>query len=203
LAFWSFLYYLIIRGGKNIIGNTLKMTGVYLLFAFIIPATIHQLLSIYHPTNLMTDFIDAKLDKRWELWDQAPEQRQAQLNELFPKIVDSPVSKDSTQLDRAIRESTSALENELRKPNIQAIEQENQSKNAFIKSTFWFNPVSFFQNRFNLVTQTHYDDYQAYRNEIQALVDQQIQVLVKDMWQDKKVDEQKYREYYEMLTQQE
>ncbi len=100
----------------------------------------------------------------------------------------------------AIRESTSALENRLKKTSIETIETENQIKNTFIESTFWFNPVSFFQNRFNAVAQTHFDDYQKYRDEIQALIDTQIQILVLDMWKDKKVDEQKYLEYYQLLT---
>ncbi len=200
LVFWSVLYFWVLQRGKSIIGNTLKMTGLYFVFVFIIPATVYQYLSIRHPVNLMTDFVDAKLDKRWEIWEQPESLRQAQISELFPEIVDSPLSKDSTKLPMAIRESTSALTNELRKSSIQPIEKENQVKNAFIKNTFWFNPVSFFQNRFNAIAQTHFDDYQNYREEIQDLVDTQIQTLVLDMWQDKKVNEEKYLEYYQILT---
>ena len=200
LVFWSVLYFLILQRGKSVIGNTLKMIGLYFIFAFIIPATVYQYLNIRYPVNLMTDWVDAKLEKRWDLWDQPESERQAQLSELFPEIVDSPLSKDSTKLPMVIRESTSALENKLQKENIRSIEKENQIKNAFIKRTFWFNPVSFFQNRFNAVAQTHFDDYQTYRDEIQELVDTQIQLLVLDMWQDKKVDGQKYLEYIQILT---
>ncbi len=200
LVLWSVLYFFVLQSGRSILGNTLKMTGTYLVFAFIIPATVYQLLSIQHPTNLMTGFIDANLDKRWELWDQPLNVRQNQLNELFPEIVDSPVAKDSAQLPAAIRESTAALDNKLKKASIRPVEKENRAKNAFIQSTFWFNPVSFFQNQFNLIAQTHFDDYQQYRDEIQELIDKQIRILVLDMWQDKKVDEQKYREYYQVLS---
>lgn len=200
LSFWSVLYSLILRSGKSAIGNSLKMIGLYFVFAFIIPATVYQYLSIHHPANLMTDLVDAKLAKRWELWDQPESLRLTQLQGLFPEIESSPLLEDSTRLPMAIRESTSALENKLKKASIQPIEKENQIKNSFIKSTFWFNPVSFFQNRFNAVSQTHFDDYQNYRDEIQALVDTQIRLLVLDMWQDKKVDEEKYLEYYQLLT---
>ncbi|MEO0581577.1 MAG: hypothetical protein AAF135_05090 [Bacteroidota bacterium] len=199
VAFWSLLYFLILQGGKSISENTLKMVGMYLIFAFIIPATVSQYLSIRRPASLMTAFLDAKLDKRWDIWDQPTYDRQAQLVELFPEIADSPLLRDTTKLDRAIRESTSALENQLQKASIRPVEEENEAKNTFIKRTFWFNPVSFFQNRFNSVAQTHYDDYQNYRDEIQQLVDVQIQVLILDMWADKKVDEEQYVKYYEIL----
>lgn len=200
LAFWSVLYFLVLKWGKSSIGNALTMIGIYFVFAFIVPAAVYQYLSIRYPVNLMTDLVDARLDKRWDLWDQSEDLRLAQLKDLFPEIEASPLFKDSTSLQIAIRESTSALENKLKKASIKPVEKENQVKNTFIKSTFWFNPVSFFQNRFNAVAQTHFDDYQKYRNEIQTLVDTQIQVLVLDMWKDKKVDEIKYLEYYQLLT---
>ena len=134
------------------------MVGLYLVFAFIVPATVSQYLSIKRPANLMREFVDAKLDKRWDLWDQPPHERQAQLNELFPEIVGSPLSGDSDKLNKAIRESTSALENNLQKESIRPIEEEIEAKYAFIRSTYWFNPLSIFQNQLNAVAQTHYDD---------------------------------------------
>ncbi|MEM1221054.1 MAG: hypothetical protein AAGH79_19180, partial [Bacteroidota bacterium] len=61
--------------------------------------------------------------------------------------------------------------------------------------SFWFNPVSLFQNRFNTIAQTNFEDYQRYRTEIQELIDRQIRVLILDMWNEVKVDEAKYLEY--------
>jgi ABC-2 type transport system permease protein len=69
-----------------------------------------------------------------------------------------------------------------------------------IKGTYWFNPVSFFQNKFNSITQTHYEDYQSYRNEIQALIDKRTALLVRELWNDAKVDKEKYLEYSELLS---
>ena len=199
LIFWSALYFLILRNSKSILGNTLQMTAVYLLFAFIIPAVVHQFLSIRHPANLMTDLIDVR-DQQEELYGQPDSVFQAKLNVLFPEIVNSPVYRDSTKRGLARNQSASALVNELKKASIQPIERENQVKNTFINSTFWFNPVSFFQNRFNLIAQTHYNDYQTYRKEIQHLIDTQIHTLVMDLWKDRKVDEQTYEEYVQLLT---
>lgn len=197
LAFWSILYFFILQKGKSIIGNTLKMTGVYLLFAFIIPATVHQSLSIQQPANLMTDFIDVR-DKQQEIYEQ-DSLFEAKLNKLFPEIKKTSVYKDSTKRDLARNQSAAALVNELNKESIQPIENESKLKNQFIKNTFWFNPVSFFQNQFNNIAQTHYKDYQKYRSEIQTLIDKQIRMMVLDNWNEVKVDKKKYLEYFKTL----
>jgi len=69
LLLWSVTYYFILRSGKSILGNTLIMVGVWLIFTFIIPAVVHQWVSIEKPANLMTDFIDATRDEKQELYD--------------------------------------------------------------------------------------------------------------------------------------
>ena len=199
-SFWFVLFFFIVKSGKSIMSNSLRMIGIYFVFAFIIPAAVYQYLSINYPTNLMTEFADAKLEKRWQIWDKSDSLKHAQLGKLFPHIRNSPILNNVDKLSAAIHESTSALENELTKASIQPIEKEKQIKNAFISSTFWFNPVSFFQNRFNAVSQTHYDDYQNYRNEIQRLIDKQIELLVLEMWNDVKVDKKKYEVYCQKLT---
>ena len=199
LLFWSALYFIILTRSRSILGNTLQMSAVYLLFAFIVPATVHQLLSIRQPANMMTELIDVR-DQQKELFSEPDSVFQAELNALFPEIVSSPVYQDSTQVALARDRSAAALVNELKKASIEPIEKENQAKNAFITSTFWFNPVSFFQNRCNAIAGTHFDDYQGYRDEIQVLIDKQIKVLVQDMWQGRQVDDERYIEYTKTLT---
>lgn len=198
LSFWSIIYLIILKKGKSILGNTLQMVGVWLLFAFIIPATVHQSVSIAKPANLMTDFIEVR-DKQQDLYANDSIFQQ-QLIELFPEIVNSPVYLDSTTIDLARNQSASALVNELKKESIRPIEDESQEKNSLIQSTYWFNPVSFFQNQFNEIAQTHFDDYQEYRNDIQALIDKRTALLVKELWNDVKVDKEKYVEYNEILS---
>lgn len=200
LLLWSVMYFFILRTGKSILGNTLQMVGVWLLFAFIIPASVHQWMSLSKPANLMTDFIDAQREDREQLFEQPDSVIQAQLYRLFPEIVDSPVARDSAKSYKAMNESGSALVNELKKKSIAPIEAENQEKNELIQNTYWFNPVTLFQNKFNAISQTHYTDYQQFRNDIQALVDQQITSLVLDTWHAVKVDKAKYLEYNKSLA---
>ena len=55
--------------------------------------------------------------------------------------------------------------------------------------------MTYFQNKLNHLSETHYDDYQIYRNDIQKLIDKRVKVLVFDIWNDIKVDKIKYLEY--------
>lgn len=200
LLLWSILYFLILVNGKTIISNTLKMVGVWLVFAFLIPALSHQWVSIQKPANLMTDFIDATRDQRQELYEQPDSISQRQLNELFPEILDSPAFGDSARTATALQESNVALGNELTKKSIAKIKADHQSKNKLIQNTYPINPVMFFQNQFNHTTQTHFDDYRAYRSDIQSMIDHQVQLLVVDSWNEVKVDKDKYQEYFNDLT---
>jgi ABC-2 type transport system permease protein len=194
LLLWSVAYFFIVRSSQSMIGTTLKMTGAYLLFAFIIPATVHQYLSIKQPANLMLDFIDVR-DEQQAIYSLPDSAFYTRMNDLFPGITDSPVYSDSAKVIEAKRDSYSALTNEVKKASVQSIEAENQTKNNFIQRTFWFNPVSFFQNQFNRIAETHFDDYQQYRNDIQTAIDAQIQLMISDTWQDVTVDEKRFEKY--------
>ncbi|MEO0472159.1 MAG: DUF3526 domain-containing protein, partial [Bacteroidota bacterium] len=200
LLLWGVGFGLILRQGNSSIGNTLKMVGLWLLFAFIIPATIHQWVSIQQPANLMTELIDAQRDQKYEIYDLPDSVVQAHLNEMFPKIINSPVAQDSNKIVAARNRSFYALTNELAKNSIKQIETTNEERNELIQASYWFNPLSFMQNKLNSISQTDYQDYKNYRAEIQALVDKQIRVLVLDMWQDVAVDKKRYVEYEEMLS---
>jgi ABC-2 type transport system permease protein len=196
---WMAVFSYILISGKSSIGNTLKMVGLWLLLAFIIPAAVHQWVSIQHPANLMTDFIDAQRDERDELFNQPDSIFQEHLNSLFPQILNSPVAQDSTKMNLAMNRSGAALTNELMKKSFHTIEESNSAKNDLIRSSYWFNPVTFFQNQLNAFSETHYRDYQNYRREIQTMIDKQVKKMVLDTWNEVKVDKEKYLKYNENL----
>lgn len=199
LLFWSAIYFFILRNGKSILGNTLKMSAIFLVFAFIIPAAVHQILSILKPANLMTDLMDVR-DKKEALYKLSDSSFQKKLIEMYPQMDKSPAHQDSLNSMDIQTAAYNAITNAINKNAIQPIEEENLEKNRFIANTFWFNPVSFFQNKFNAISETHYDDYQDYRNEIQTLIDQQLDTMILDIWNGVKVDESKFREYYETMV---
>lgn len=197
LLFWSVLFFLVLSKSDSVLGTTLRMSAIYLVFAFIIPASVHQVLSIRYPVNMMTDLIDVR-EQRDALYNEADTTIQAKLDVLYPGLVDTKVYLEGTDVDYARGRSTLALVNSLRKSSIEKVEQENEAKNQFIKATFWFNPVSFFQNKFNSIAQTHYDDYQQYRDNIQLKVDDHLKMMVLDTWNAVKVDEGRFTEYTQL-----
>ena len=79
-------------------------------------------------------------------------------------------------------------------------EKINNLKNEMIKKSYLFNPVSFFQNHINTISNTHYDDYQSYRDKIQNSIDKQIEMLVLDTWMDKKVDKERFMKYHRIFS---
>lgn len=199
LLFWTVIYYLVLHSGTSIIGNTLKMVGIWLLFAFIVPAAVLQWISIKKPANLMTDFIDATRDESWGIYDLPDSVVQEKLHALFPEIANSSAAQDSTKMAYARGRSTSALVNEILKESVATIEADNKIKNDLVRSTFLINPVAFFQNRFNSISQTHYNNYQHYRAEIQHLIDKQIRIMVLDTWNEVVVNKPKFLEYHNLL----
>ena len=200
LLLWSILYFILLRSGNTIIENALKMAGIWLLATFIIPASVNQWISIEKPANLMTDFIDASRDKKYEIYNQSDSIKMAGLFDLYPEITNSPIINNPEKVNYAIRETTIALVNKLSKEFIKHIETDNNLKNNMIEKSFFFNPISFFQNRFNSICETHYYNYQTYRNEIQTLIDKQIHTLVIDTWNDIKIDKERFDKYHEKFS---
>jgi ABC-2 type transport system permease protein len=195
LSFWTGIYFFILRQGKSSVINTLQMIGIWMLFAFIIPATVHQWVSIEKPANLMTDFIDVTRDGQEKLFSQPDSVQLKQLIELFPQISKSPFIKDSNKTKEALSFSASGLGSKMIKEAIAPIKGQSEAKNALIQKTYWFNPITFFQNQLNALTQTQYNNYENYRTDIQTLIDKRIKIMVIDIWNDVKVDKQKYMEY--------
>jgi ABC-2 type transport system permease protein len=195
LIFWAILYFFILKYGKNTVSNTLQMIGIWLLISFVVPAAIQQWLSIEKPTNLMVDFIDAKRDKTDEIYNLSNEIIYQQLFDLYPNLNQTKIAKNPLLLRKAKRYSVRALINLAMKNAAAKLEKDNRSKNELISKTYWFNPFTYFQNTLNRISKTHYDDYQAYRDDIQYRVDQRIKIMVFDIWNDIKVDKTKYLEY--------
>ena len=148
----------------------------------------------------MTDFIEVSRDKKNDLYDQADITLKQMLIELFPEVSNAKISMDSKQAKRPLNESRAALANDLFKQSIQIIEANNKVKNDLIRSTFLYNPITFFQNRFNQISKTHYQHYHDYRNEIQTSIDEQNRTMVLDSWNDVRVDKKRYLNYYEKFS---
>ena len=199
ILFWSTLFLFIIIKNKNLLSIILKMSFSFILFVFVTPGIVHQLLSINYPVNLMTDLIDVR-DQRQELYGKPHDAINSQLKIIYPQIENGSIMNDSLKVKSALSQSIPALVNNLKKNKIAIVENEIQSKINFVNKFNIINPIVFFQNRINFLSETHYDNYKAYRNDIQTLIDKQIDVLIEDLWSGRKVDENRYAEYLKIFT---
>lgn len=199
ILFWSTLFLFIIIKNKNLLSIILQMSFSFILFAFVTPGIVHQLLSINYPVNLMTNLIDVR-DQRQELYVQSHDVINSQLKIIYPQIENASIIDDSLKVKSALSQSIPALVNSLKKSNIGVVENEIQSKIDFVNKFNIINPIVFFQNKINAVSETHYDNYQTYRNEIQFLIDKQIEVLIEDIWSGRIVDENRYTDYSKIFT---
>jgi len=199
ILFWSTLFLFIIIKNKNLLSIILKMSFSFILFVFVTPGIVHQLLSINYPVNLMTDIIDVR-DQRQELYGKPHDAINSQLKIIYPQIENGSIMNDSLKVKAALSQSIPALVNSLKKNKIGIVENEIQSKIEFVNKFNIINPIVFFQNRINFLSETHYDNYKAYRNDIQTLIDKQIDVLIEDLWSGRKVDENRYAEYLKIFT---
>ena len=147
----------------------------------------------------MIDIIDVKRDTTDEIYSQDTEITDEQLFKLYPVLKQTEIANDTIRIAKARRNSMRALINLAMKDATATLEEENQSKNKLISATYWFNPVSYFQNRFNHLSESHYTNYQNYRNDIQQLIDKRIKIMVVDIWNEVQVDKEKFLKYNKTL----
>jgi len=198
LLIWVVAYFLILKSGKNTVSNTLQMVGLWLLFAFIIPATVLQWISIKKPTSLLTEFLDVKRDGLDEIYEESSDDIAQRTTELYEGL-EIPDDGGEFWTNDTKYFSVTALFNEDLKTFGEQIEEENNSKNQMVKNTYWFNPVTFFQNQINSLTETHYNDYQAYRWRIQKSIDARIGLMAVDTWNATYIDKDRYLQYLEVF----
>jgi len=144
----------------------------------------------------MTEFIDVKRDETDKLWEEPEEVIEARINEIYPELKEG--GKEGKN-KIPINESATAISNEMVKRSIASIEVRNERRNQLIRMSYWFNPLTFMQNKLNQLSETHYQDYKAYRDEIQLMIDKQIKLMVLEGWKGVEVDKEKYLEYDQLL----
>ena len=114
---------------------------------------------------------------------------------MYPDLNNTKHGMDSVIYQGIINATKPAILNEMNKDVISKIEEQNESKNEFIKSTYWFNPISYFLNEWNMSTSTDYSSYYHFRQNIQKDIDLKMKLMVFECWNQKKVNKSVYENY--------
>ena len=195
ILFFSFLFYSIVIVSDGSGAAAFNMITTWLLLCVIIPGSVHQFASISHPVNYMTDYLDANRKEAYEVFERPIGDLYDSLITIYPSLLMTAHSKDEIIDSQIIANSVCAIVNQNNQNAIDKIETQNELKNSLIKSSYWFNPVSFFQNKWNSLTETDYYSYKTYRQQVQQSIDKQIELLVLECWSKTEVNYSIYDTY--------
>ena len=192
---WVSIFYFINYWGKGSVDQAIKMISIWVALSIIMPGLFHQITSIKFSTNYMVDYLDVARDQRYEIFDMSTDTLQNELLESFPVSKSSVYAQDTTINKGIINRSISGLVNILNKKAAGKIEKESELKNNFVRSTLLLNPIMYFQNKINEVSNADYYAYRLYRENIQNSIDKKIELILRDTWNKEEVDKERYIEY--------
>ena len=196
----SFIFYFINKHAISSSSVAFKMISIWLLFCVIIPGSVHQYVSMKYPANYMTDFLDVNRKQTYEVFKLDNIDLYDFLIEIHPELVETNKSEEGTLDNQLIRRSVSSIINQMNVAAANEIEMQNEDKNNLIKSSYFFNPISYVQNLWNSFTSTDYNAYKNFRLDIEKSVIARNKLIVLELWKENKVDAETYSRYLETLN---
>ena len=195
IVFFASIFYFISVYSFGSSAIAFKMISVWLLLCVLIPGSVHQFASMKYPVNYMTDYLDVNRKEAYEVFELSTDSLYYRLVEIYPSLNETVHGQDDEIDSRIIRNTVSAIINDMNKTVIKDIEQQNESKNQLICSSYWVNPVSYVQNKWNSYTSTDYYSYKTYRLNVQEIIDKKIELLTMECWNKRRVDKSVYESY--------
>ncbi|MAZ58735.1 MAG: hypothetical protein CMP56_04970 [Flavobacteriales bacterium] len=195
IIFFATIFYFIAVYSCGSSAIAFKMISAWLLLCVLIPGSVHQFASMKYPVNYMTDYLDVNRKEAYEVFELSTDSLYYRLVEIYPALNETVHGQEDEIDNRIIRNTVCAVINEMNKNVIKDIEQQNEAKNQLIFSSYWVNPVSFVQNKWNSYTFTDYYSYKRYRSNVQKIIDKKIELLSVECWGRRKVNRSIYQQY--------
>ena len=200
ITFFALIFYIVVLYSHGSSAIAFKMISAWLLLCVIIPGSVHQFASMKYPVNYMTDYLDVNRKEAYEVFELSTDSLYYRLLEIYPSLHQTKHAQDEEINNRIIGNTVCAIVNQMNKSVIDTIEQNNELKNQLIQFSYWFNPVSFVQNKWNTYTSTDYHSYRDYRVDVQTLIDKKIELLTIECWDERKVTKSVYEDYIKELN---
>ena len=195
ITLWFLGFLLINKSMQSSQTNAVKMISSWLLFCVLIPAFIYQYASYKFPINYMTSFLDANRDEAYKMYELPKDGLKQQLLRKIPKLKNTVVGKNPTIDEEAIMIGMITLISEKNNKAIKEIEKGLEQKNVFIQNTYWFNPITFFQNKMDESSNSDYYAFLKFRNKIDSEINKKQKLLLFDSWKKIIVNKQRYQYY--------
>ena len=177
-----------------------KMISIWLFLCVLIPGSVHQYISLKYPPNFMTDFLDANRKETYAVFKLPKEELHRQMLSIYVDLDTTKQGLDSLINRKITRNTMSCIVNQINVQAINIIEEQNNFKNNLIRSTYWFNPISYFQNKWNKLTSTDYYAYKDFRDNIQFITNKKLKILAFECWNERTVNLNLYNEYLKKLN---
>ena len=197
---FSAVFYFVNKNANSSSSVAFKMISIWLLFCVIIPGSVHQYTSFKYPVNYMTDFLDVNRKQTYEVFKLDNVDLYDIIMDIHPELVETEKSQNLTLDNQLIRRSISTIISQMNMYAANEIEIQNESKNEIIKSTYFFNPISYVQNLWNSFLSTDYYAYRDFRLEIEQSILNRNKLLVSEMWKESKVNKEIYKDYLKILN---
>ena len=197
ILFWFTIFYFTNLSSRGSSDQAIKMISTWLALCILIPGVIHQITSIKHPTNYMTEFLDVDREQSNAIFKLSPDTLKIKMLDAFPILEKTVFATDTIIDENIINRGVSGLVNILNKDVAKKIEKSYEAKNKFIKSFDSINPVIAFHNQINSLTGTDYYAYLHYRKHIQSIIDKKVGLILEETWNKVIVNKKKYVEYVE------
>ena len=199
ISIFSLIFYFINLKSKKSSTTSFKMINIWMIFCVIIPGSVHQYANYKYPANFMTSFLDTNRKEKYEVFKLEDDDLHDLLIELYPNLDNLNNFEDQDKKQQNIRRSISAIINQMNIHAANEIEKHNEFKNELIKSSYIYNPISYVQNLWNCYTETDYYSYKDYRFQIQASISKRNELMLSEIWHNKKSNKQTYLKYIKQL----
>ncbi len=180
--------------------SAFNMIGIWLLLCVVVPGSVHQYANMKFPVSYMTDYLDVNRKETYATYSLPPEVLSQKILNLYPVLSETKYGHSEQMDENIIRRSVYAIINDMNKTAVVQIEKNNDQKNQLIRSSYWYNPITFVQNTWNSYTASDYYAYQKYRNYVQRKIDKKMSLLLFDTWNEKKVERSSYEQYLQDFT---
>lgn len=201
LWFWLLLIIGVLHLQLGQTSQAMALTMVWVIFALVIPGAVHQAASIKYPNNLMVDFLDAKREDPEEIYAKEFKEIWALVTQKFPEIKTSKlVNQPDSLLDPEVKIGLYRTEMSFHMAEISGkVEKGFDEKNAFIRNSYWYNPILGVQNYLFKLAETDYYSYQNYRKQIQTGNLELCKSLLLEEWNEAKIDVERFQMYEALL----
>ncbi|NQZ77540.1 MAG: hypothetical protein HRT61_15780 [Ekhidna sp.] len=201
LLMWMLIVFLIILFGQGQANQALKMVGVWLLLAVVIPGVVNQYVLLNKPADLMMDMIEAGREGQSEIFAREKDEILKEVMVAIPDLKSFEVAKNDTLITQEmINGAYRVVLNEYMGQIVNAIIEEQNERNGIIASTYFFNPVTAFHFWLNSITKTGHQDNLRFRKKIQEAGDKIHYRLTLDEWQNRRMDRQGFDAYVNLLS---